>query len=84
MVAALGPLCRPVRPQSDGFSDRRPIGGTKGVRRSFAGIESAASRLPTGATGMNDDRNSVLEARWLLAVPASVLLTVLIAGLLLG
>jgi hypothetical protein len=33
---------------------------------------------------MNDDRNSVLEARWLLAVPASVLLTVLIAGLLLG
>lgn len=84
MVAALGPLCTPVRPQSDGFSDRRPIGGTKGVRRSFAGIESAASRLPTGATDMNDDRNSVLEARWLLAVPASVLLTVLIAGLLLG
>lgn len=33
---------------------------------------------------MNDDRNSVLEARWLLAVPASVLLTVLIAGMLLG
>lgn len=33
---------------------------------------------------MNDDRNSVLEARWLLAVPASVLLSVLIAGLLLG
>jgi hypothetical protein len=33
---------------------------------------------------MNDDRNSVLEARWLLAVPASMLLTVLIAGFLLG
>ncbi|BCM18800.1 hypothetical protein MJ8_25720 [Mesorhizobium sp. J8] len=33
---------------------------------------------------MNDDRNSVLEARWLLAVPVSMLLTVLIAGLLLG
>ena len=33
---------------------------------------------------MNDDRNSILEARWLLAVPASMLLTVLIAGLLLG
>jgi len=29
-------------------------------------------------------RNSVLEARWLLAVPASMLLTVLIAGLLLS
>lgn len=33
---------------------------------------------------MDDHRNSVLEARWLLAVPASMLLTVLIAGLLLG
>jgi hypothetical protein len=33
---------------------------------------------------MNDQRNSVLEARWLLAVPASMMLTVLIAGLLLG
>jgi hypothetical protein len=42
------------------------------------------TKLPTGATGMDDDHNSVLEARWLLAVPASMLLTVLIAGLLLG
>jgi hypothetical protein len=33
---------------------------------------------------MDNHRNSVLEARWLLAVPASMLLTVLIAGLLLG
>lgn len=33
---------------------------------------------------MDGNRNSVLEARWLLAVPASVLLTVLIAGMLLG
>lgn len=33
---------------------------------------------------MDDYRNSVLEARWLLAVPASMLLTVLIAGLVLG
>jgi hypothetical protein len=31
-----------------------------------------------------DNRNSVLEARWLLAVPVSMLITVLIAGLLLG
>jgi len=31
-----------------------------------------------------DDRNrSILEARWLLAVPASLVLTVLLAGLLL-
>jgi hypothetical protein len=33
---------------------------------------------------MDDNRNSVLEARWLLAVPVSVLLTVLVAGMLLG
>gem|GEM_PF-3312985 len=33
---------------------------------------------------MDDHHNSVLEARWLLAVPASLLLTVLVAGLLLG
>lgn len=33
---------------------------------------------------MQDHRNSVLEARWLLAVPASLALTVLLAGLLLS
>jgi hypothetical protein len=33
---------------------------------------------------MDHHRNSILEARWLLAVPVSMLLTVLIAGLLLG
>lgn len=33
---------------------------------------------------MEDYRNSVLEARWLLAVPASLLLTVLLAGFLLS
>lgn len=33
---------------------------------------------------MKDYRNSVLEARWLLAVPASLLLTVLLAGFLLS
>ncbi|MET3522926.1 hypothetical protein ABID25_004786 [Mesorhizobium abyssinicae] len=32
---------------------------------------------------MDDRDNSVLEARWLLAVPASLVLTVLIAGFLL-
>lgn len=31
-----------------------------------------------------DHRNSVLEARWLLAVPVSMLITVLVAGLMLG
>jgi hypothetical protein len=29
---------------------------------------------------MDDRHNSVLEARWLLAVPASLILTVLFAG----
>lgn len=33
---------------------------------------------------MEDYRNSVLEARWLLAVPVSLLLTVLLAGFLLS
>lgn len=33
---------------------------------------------------MDDPRNSVLEARWLLAVPASMILTVLLAGFLLA
>lgn len=33
---------------------------------------------------MDDRDNSVLEARWLLAVPASLVLTVLIAGILLA
>lgn len=33
---------------------------------------------------MEDPTNSVLEARWLLAVPASMVLTVLIAGFLLS
>jgi len=33
---------------------------------------------------MDDRGNSILEARWLLAVPVSMLLTVLIAGLLLS
>jgi len=33
---------------------------------------------------MHDYRNSVLEAQWLLAVPVSMLLIVLIAGLLLS
>lgn len=32
---------------------------------------------------IDDWNNSVLEARWLLAVPASLVLTVLLAGLLL-
>lgn len=32
---------------------------------------------------MDDRDNSVLEARWLLAVPASLVLTVVIAGFLL-
>jgi len=35
------------------------------------------------AVAMDDRNNSVLEARWLLAVPASLILTVLLAGLLL-
>jgi hypothetical protein len=33
---------------------------------------------------MDDPRNSIVEARWLLALPASMVLTVLIAGLLLS
>lgn len=60
--------------------DRR----NEGLPLSFAGIGFRSIRLPTGAKDMDNDRNSVLEARWLLAVPASMLLTVLIAGLLLG
>lgn len=32
---------------------------------------------------MEGHRHSVLEARWLLAIPASLLLTVLLAGFLL-
>jgi hypothetical protein len=67
-----------------GLSDRRPIGGTKGFGARLPASNSQHHGCPIGATDMNDDRNSVLEARWLLAVPASMLLTVLIAGLLLG
>jgi hypothetical protein len=32
---------------------------------------------------MDDHRNTVMEARWLLAVPLSLLVTVLAAGLVL-
>jgi hypothetical protein len=32
---------------------------------------------------MDDRHNSVLEARWLLAIPLSVILTVLVAGFVL-
>jgi len=32
---------------------------------------------------MDDPHNSVLEARWLLAVPVSVIFAVLLAGLML-
>jgi hypothetical protein len=83
LVAAPGPFRRPFRLQPDEIFRPSPDRRNEGFRRSFAGIESAASAA-TGETDMNDDRNSVLEARWLLAVPASMLLTVLIAGLLLG
>jgi len=48
-------------------------------------MEFAASNPPKlEEFNMDDHHNSVLEARWLLAVPASLLLTVLVAGLLLG
>ncbi|ESY94405.1 hypothetical protein X738_24845 [Mesorhizobium sp. LNHC209A00] len=33
---------------------------------------------------MDDPHNSILEARWLLAVPLSLILTVLVAGLVLA
>ena len=33
---------------------------------------------------MDDQQNSILEARWLLAVPLSLVLTVLVAGLVLA
>jgi hypothetical protein len=43
-----------------------------------------ATPNPLEKIDMDHHRNSVLEARWLLAVPVSLLFTVLIAGLLLG
>jgi hypothetical protein len=43
-----------------------------------------ATRNPLEKIDMDHHRNTVLEARWLLAVPVSLLVTVLIAGLLLG
>jgi hypothetical protein len=33
---------------------------------------------------MDDPHNSILEARWLLAVPLSLILTVLVAGFVLA
>lgn len=80
LVAALGPLRAPVRLQSEQALGPSPDQRNKGPSPPFAGVEFTA----TGAIDMDGNRNSVLEARWLLAVPASVLLTVLIAGLLLG
>ena len=79
LVAGYPPSSRRLRLQSDSVPGPSSHARNEGLQRPFADVQPDQER-----TDMDDHGNSILEARWLLAVPVSMLLTVLIAGLLLS